>query len=83
MKSVNCLIIIFNFNVDVIKFLDFNDNIIINVDNDVQIIIEQFSNQSNVKLDASNEKKKFENKKSNSKFNVNNADFEFKKMNKN
>ena len=83
MKSVNCSIIIFNFNVDVIKFLNFNDNIIINVDNDVQTIVEQFSNQSDVKLDASDEKKKLKNKKFNSKSNVSGADFESEKMNKN
>ena len=83
MKSVNCSIIIFNFNVDVIKFLNFNDNIIISVDNDVQAIVKQFSNQSNIKLGASNEKKKFKNKKSDSKFNANDADFEFEKMNEN
>ena len=81
MKSVNCLIIIFNFNVDVIKFSDFNDNIIINVDNDVQTIVEQFSNQSNIKLDASDEKKKLKNKKFDSEFSANDADFEFEKMN--
>ena len=81
MKSVNCSIIIFNFNVDVIKFSDLNDDIIINVDNDVQAIVEQFSNQSDVKLDASDEKKKFKNEKSDSEFNANGADFEFEKMN--
>ena len=81
MKSVNCWIIIFNFNVDVIKFLNFNDNIIINVDNDVQTIIKQFSNQSNVKLDVSNEKKKFENEKSDSEFNA--SGVKFKKIRKN
>ena len=83
MKSVNCSIIIFNFNVDVIKFSDFNDDIIINVDSDVQTIVEQFSNQSNVKLGASNEKKKLKNKKSDSKSSANDADFEFEKVNKN
>ena len=82
MKSVNCSIIIFNFNVDVIKFLNFNDNIIINVDNDVQTIVEQFSNQSNVELGASDGKKKLKNKKSDSKFSANDVDFEFEKMNK-
>ena len=82
MKSINCSIIIFNFNVDVIKFSDLNDNIIINVDNDVQIIVEQFSNQSNVKLDASNGKKKLENEKSDSEFNANDVDFESEKTNK-
>ena len=72
MKLINCLI----------KFLNFNDDIIINVDNDVQTIVEQFSNQSDVKLDASNEKKKLESEKFDSEFNVNDADFEFEKMNK-
>ena len=81
MKSVNCSIIIFNFNVDVIKFSNFNDDIIISVDNDVQTIVEQFSNQSNVKLDVSDGKKEFENKKSDSEFNANDADSEFEKMN--
>ena len=83
MKSVNCSIIIFNFNVDVIKFSDLNDDIIINVDNDVQAIVEQFSNQSDVKLDASDEKKKLKSEKSDSEFNANDADSEFEKVNKN
>ena len=83
MKLINCLIIIFNFNVDVIKFLNFNDDIIISVDNDVQTIVKQFSNQSDVKLDASDEKKEFENRKSDSEFSANGANFEFEKMNKN
>ena len=77
------MIIIFNFNVDVIKFSDFNDDIIISVDNDVQTIIKQFSNQSNVKLDTSNEKKKLKNENFHSEFNANDADFEFEKINKN
>ena len=83
MKSVNCSIIIFNFNVDVIKFSDFNDNIIISVDNDVQTIAEQFSNQSDVKLGVSDEKKKLKNEKFDLEFSANDADSEFEKTNKN
>ena len=82
MKSVNCSIIIFNFNVDVIKFSDFNDDIIISVDSDVQAIVEQFSNQSDVKLDVSDGKEEFKNEKFDSKFSANDANFEFEKMNK-
>ena len=83
MKSVNCSIIIFNFNVDVIKFLDFNDDIIISVDSDVQTIIEQFSNQSDVKLGVSDGKEELKSGKFDSKFSANGVDSEFEKMNKN
>ena len=83
MKSISCSIIIFNSNVDVIKFSDFNDDIIISVDSDVQAITEQSSNQSDVKLDASDEKKKLENGKSDSEFNANGADSESEKADEN